>query len=213
MPSFHHQRVYHFRPDTPDRDVETILKCQIYCAKIEHQNDPFEFAALNALNDKPVELQKFKDSGVACFCRSLTNPLLWSHYADNHRGLVVGYDTGHEFFYGDANGKGKKLFDVKYEDVVPSLERFSETEIATAAVFTKPTCWAYEQEVRLLYSPGNQLLNVPKDSIKEIIFGLQMDGDRIETIKQSFADAGFDVRFGKMRMLNEGYGVTPVWDE
>jgi hypothetical protein len=91
--------VYHYRPDKKPRDVETLTAKQLYSAKIETLNDPFEFAALRALSAHPDKQAEFQNAGVTCFCRSLTNPLLWSHYAAHHLGFAIGYDALHPFFW------------------------------------------------------------------------------------------------------------------
>lgn len=39
------------------------------------------------------ELRRHYDRGVCCFSTTYGNPLLWSHYGDQHRGLCIGYGT------------------------------------------------------------------------------------------------------------------------
>lgn len=38
------------------------------------------------------ELLKKYDRGICCFTSNKYNPLLWSHYGDQHRGFCAGYD-------------------------------------------------------------------------------------------------------------------------
>ncbi len=203
--------VYHYRPDKQPRDADTLTAKQLYSAKIQTINDPFEFAALNALNGYPEKQAEFKNAGVTCFCRSLTNPLLWSHYANSHRGFAIGYDATNPFFGGDKGIKQRFLLDVRYEDVAPSLARFTPDELAMAAVITKPTCWAYEQEVRMIKQVGDQLFEVPVDTIREVVFGANMDKDRVKQIINQVKTAGIDAEFAQMEYIREGYGVNPTW--
>jgi hypothetical protein len=74
------------------------------------------------------------------------------------------------------------LHNVRYEDIAPSLDRFALNELPMAAVITKPTCWAYEQEVRMIKRVGDQLFDVPVDTIKEVVFGAEMANDRVYEI-------------------------------
>ena len=37
------------------------------------------------------EMLRQYDRGVCCFSAVINNPLLWSHYADQHRGVCIGY--------------------------------------------------------------------------------------------------------------------------
>lgn len=203
--------VYHYRPDKQERDLETLLAKQLWSCRVDKLNDPFEFAALQALADYPDKYAEFKSAGVTCFCRSLTNPLLWSHYAAGHAGLAIGYDAAHPFFGGDQGLMKRFLLDVRYEDVAPSLETFSLEELPIAAVITKPTCWAYEQEVRLTKQYGDVRFDVPQDSIREIVFGAAMPSARVETIMAAVRSAGIAARFGRMRRIVDGYGVRPEW--
>lgn len=74
------------------------------------------------------------------------------------------------------------LHDVRYEDVPPSADFLEAHDLVMAAVLTKPTCWAYEQEVRLIKQEGNQLADVPPDAIKELILGARScHGNRRQT--------------------------------
>ena len=103
-------RVYHYRSDKqPDnRDFNTLVAGQLWSAKVKTLNDPYEFAALSTLVDHPDKQEEFKNAGVTCFCRSMSNPLLWSHYAASHFGFVIGYDASHSYFGGDK-GIGKRF--------------------------------------------------------------------------------------------------------
>jgi hypothetical protein len=211
--SMFRRRVYHFRPDKQPRDLETLIAKQLWSSRVAGLNDPFEFAALRALAAHPEKQAEFQSAGVTCFCRSLTNPLLWSHYAASHIGFAIGCDAGHPFFGGHEGVGSRTLLDVRYEDVAPSLDFISVDDLAMAAVLTKPTCWAYEQEVRLVSQQGDQVVNLPPDLVKEVFFGAAMPQPRVEVIMATVLNAGIDVRFGRMRHLAEGYGVKPEWIE
>lgn len=207
--SFKFYRIYHYRPDKQPRDLDTLIASKLFSSTIDRLNDPFEFNALRELADYPDKLMEHQNAGVTCFCRSLTNPLLWSHYAASHVGFAIGYDATHPYFGGDQ-GYGKRfLLDVRYEDVAPSIERYGVDEIAMAAMLTKPTCWAYEQEVRLIKQQGNELIDVPRDMVKEIVFGAHMPDGRIAEITNAVKAAGICAEFTQMLFLDEGYGVKP----
>jgi Protein of unknown function (DUF2971) len=204
-------RIYHYRPDQQPRDVDTLIAKQLYSAKIATLNDPFEFAALKLLADYPEKQQEFKNVGVTCFCRSISNPLLWSHYAAGHKGFAIGYDAAHPFFGGDKGLYERVLMDIRYEDSLPTLERFSVDELALLAAITKPTCWAYEQELRIINRIGGERFNVPADTIKEIIFGVGMSPSRVNEIVQLIKGAKIDADFAQMELISDGFGVRPRW--
>jgi hypothetical protein len=184
---------------------------QLWSSAIQYLNDPFEFVALAALKDHPGKQQEFKDAGVTCFCRSFTNPLLWSHYSASHQGFAIGFDLAHPFFGRDLGLGMSFLHDVRYEDLAPSLDLYTAEDLAMAAVLTKPTCWAYEQEARLIRQKGNERFDVPADAFKEVLFGARMPAERADEIVKTLRSRGSKARFAKMRFLSEGYGVKPEW--
>ena len=88
-------RLYYF---TSERyGLEAISDNRLKIARINELNDPFEFLGL-ALNrgDRRVltSLKNDLDNqyGLLCMSKDWTHPLLWSHYADSHRGLCLGFD-------------------------------------------------------------------------------------------------------------------------
>jgi hypothetical protein len=75
--------------------------------------------------------------GLLCFSLSWHNPLLWSHYADRHRGLALGFDVADEI-----------LKPVSYAEQRPTLTKIDPT-VARWLLFTKFVDWRYEQEPRI----------------------------------------------------------------
>jgi hypothetical protein len=120
---------------------------------------------------------------------------MWSHYADSHRGFVIGFDSSSSFF-APGGGKGRDgLKPVRYSDkryVIPkgglrSLDDPNLREANDKVFFTKGSYWKYEREMRILAHPNSAdtvlrgsndqeicLFNFPADSVKEVIFGFRM---------------------------------------
>ena len=65
-----------------------------------------------------VRSQLFRQ-GVLCLTEKHNNLLMWSHYAQNHEGFVLGFETGHEFFERSDNSTG--LHKVAYQEERPTL--------------------------------------------------------------------------------------------
>ena len=110
---------------------------------------------------------------MVCFSRKWQNPLLWSHYADKHKGLCLGFDVVKSHTLPIIYRKNRKPCQRKEFDIDFMLELLS----------TKYTDWSYEDETRLfclLEKPckdtGLYFLNYSNDLIlKEIIIGCQSD--------------------------------------
>jgi len=86
----------------------------------------------------------FRTTGLICTSATATSIPMWSHYADSHRGLCIGYRTDIRPF--------QLAMSVIYQnpsgpvDVVDILVR-DFTELADQISRRKAACWAYEQEI------------------------------------------------------------------
>jgi len=107
--------------------------------------------------------------------------------------------------------------DVLYEDAVPSLDDFGWMDMSLVMLCTKPTCWSYEQEVRVIRTHGdNETVGKGKldpTAIREVIFGLSMSEERRKTFVDRFRSHGdFDhIKFAAMEKVEGRYGVQRVW--
>lgn len=143
-------RVYHFLPQ--EWAFDDIQKKRLKISLIEDLNDPFELMGVDtsdplvyqALLDTRQEIAS--ESGVVCFSRSWSNPVLWSHYADKHKGIVLGFEIPH-------SSEFPVLMEVSYIDVRPkhTCEQFLAWDhlAMKQLLATKFTHWIYEDEVRL----------------------------------------------------------------
>lgn len=76
--------------------------------------------------------------------------VMWAHYADNHRGMALGFDEKHAFFNHrrSQNDEFYYLRRVLYADVAPAPSMLA---LEGDAIFvTKGTQWTYEREWRML---------------------------------------------------------------
>lgn len=107
---------------------------------------------------------------VGCVCTDYKNSLMWSHYADSHRGFCVEYD------FCNADASTPLPFPVVYSNIRPqvpwgeALTRSPEnTARATSnlmiGLLTKDKCWEYENEWRyLVVASASPSLKMPKIS-------------------------------------------------
>lgn len=119
-----------------------------------------------------------QNMGICSYSATPNHLLMWSHYADHHRGFCVQYDCR----------EGTRLRhlaqEVKYEDSVPSLSAADfapqDNEDAIDILWlTKAKCWSYEEEWRVMINDGNKAHKAPSE-IVSVIFGARMpEHDRI----------------------------------
>jgi len=145
----------------------------------------------NALSEMSRAMNnRFRDDrknwGVFCMCESPKNLLMWSHYADCHRGFCI------QFVRSSENGLGniEKTRPVAYSCEYPSPDPYSENgmeKIYDELFFTKAKGWEYEKEWRMLTEEGDKEFPLPGD-ISAMIFGLNMLEPQRNTIKNIFSD-------------------------
>lgn len=132
---------------------------------------------------------------LLCLCESDQSILMWSHYADQHRGVVLGFDST-----ALEQGLRRPLEQVTYTDNPPQL--IDPQEWIRTTVFglrdrpnpvgrerewalTKPTDWRYEKEWRFVWiaEPGTQGdywdFAFPRDSLVELVTGCRTDQARV----------------------------------
>ncbi len=90
-------RVYNFL--TCENALDDISKRLVKISSLADLNDPFELMSVE-LPDREMR-KAFKATkdylnrhfGVICFSKRWSNPVLWAHYADKHRGICLGFDV------------------------------------------------------------------------------------------------------------------------
>jgi hypothetical protein len=110
--------------------------------------------------------------GVACFSAKSDDLLMWSHYSDGHRGFCLEFDTSFEPFT-----KAKPVVyrdDVRSFNPIDILDRADNGELLEAMVYTKATCWSYEQEWRLLHIEANKLYTYDYHALTGVYLGAAM---------------------------------------
>lgn len=102
--------------------------------------------------------------------------MMWSHYADGHRGFCLEFDTAQLPF--------NKALEVHYVDTPPQLNPVDvlvedpsddkDNALLRAFVFTKARCWSYEQEWRLRHEEPSKLYGYGDGPLTGIYFGAEM---------------------------------------
>ncbi|MGZ5054895.1 MAG: DUF2971 domain-containing protein [Methylobacter sp.] len=92
-----------------------------------------------------------KELGILSLSKTKNNLLMWSHYADSHKGFVIGFDETHDFFH-PKNGQNpiNNLRDVNYVSLRSVAQWETNEEAYLSIFFEKPKDWDYEKEVRVI---------------------------------------------------------------
>lgn len=132
------------------------------------------------IREIPHELRSrfTKVVGFVCLTTKPDDIVMWGHYADCHKGIVVEFDGDNVLFanYPDSNGNNMGLLTVDYTDTRPVL-RFGDP-FRTELLACKSKVWTYENEVRLLLNRdackedgGHMFYYLPPACITGVILG------------------------------------------
>jgi len=135
-------------------------------------------------------LEGFKrESGVSCFSKSYMKTLMWSHYADKHKGICIGIRLPITLKSMDF-----VMLSVNYVEKIKPLNYFKNRgEVFFYWAFTKSHIWEYEEEVRGLYIKTNGVIKFDIECIKEIHYGLKTTKDDIKVIEKIVQEKGYKV--------------------
>jgi len=213
-------RVYHFVNE--EYGLDDLRRRRLKIATILELNDPFELFAISH-SDEAVRhaFRVMKDElaqtkGLLCFSRNWRNPVQWSHYADKHRGICLGFDVPEEKLGRVSYSKRRLVTDT--EKLVSPRQVDAET--ALNFLFTKYAHWRYEDEIRSFVSlenrdPETGLFFVtfsPHLKLREVIVGACCRVNRL-TLKQALGEDSDDVTVFKARLAFKTFRVVRQRDE
>jgi hypothetical protein len=158
---------------------------------------------INSVEEK-IFLKTAKLFLIGCLCTDYKNRLMWSHYADSHRGFCVEYD------YSQVDGKTLKNLPMPIvysskRPLVPwapvfdnSKENINEAcNKLTLGLLTKDSAWEYENEWRILINASdNPELVMPKISC--IYLGAAIEEKNKAKVLEIAKSKGISVKQMKM---------------
>lgn len=107
---------------------------------------------------------------IGCLSTDYKNRLMWSHYADSHKGFCIEYDFSDEksdifnrvFLLPVVYSEKRPVVPWKAALVDNSENRIEARIQMTKALLTKDAVWGYENEWRILLKSDNAELKMPK---------------------------------------------------
>lgn len=147
-PSAEFLRLYHLT--SADHAVSDIALSRLKVARFSDLNDPFELIGAN-FREREVRkiVRGFKtafdaQSGLVSFSEDWAEPVLWSHYANRHRGICLGFNIPRNL-----------VEKVQYEDerILAKLDELRDPnelpdDLKRTLLYTKYGHWCYEREYR-----------------------------------------------------------------
>lgn len=138
----------------------------------------------------------FAEHRVLCLSSKWNSPLMWSHYADEHRGICIEYDTDQHDCWSLKPVRYDQPRGIKSSDLAEWLvagSKTAEEQIRETYFYRKAREWDYEKEWRDLAS---QRVGAGSPfRMKAIYFGIRCSEAVKTTIVRLFGDRGESLRF------------------
>jgi hypothetical protein len=187
---------------------------RIKVARIEDANDPFELFPFKTQNNNitsandEMKASINRGHGFICLSGGWDNPVIWSHYADRHKGMCFGFEL--------------QNLEYRHVDYIKNRIEYSEKKhgkfeiFAGILLFTKYEYWTYENEFRILIILDNMvhengLYFHPINSdlcLKEIILG-QRFSRSWESMKQLITRTDPKIQLIKAKLDDLEYKIVP----
>ncbi|MBI5449820.1 MAG: DUF2971 domain-containing protein [Gammaproteobacteria bacterium] len=165
-----------------ERVLDIILNKRMRLSVLEKLNDPFEgnLLAIDNIDKIPEDLDtkafhealvclddKWRESiarfKVLCLSKKPGIPLMWSHYADSHRGLCIAITLN-----------SHAAESMRYLDTTKDINEYiSEPPDCKKALLTKYKYWQYEEEHRVICDSELEDDYIPIEPV-ELILGWRM---------------------------------------
>ena len=232
-----------------------FINRELYFANPASLNDPYDcqlsivesinYAVKNAKSDtsKPLSTEKLylldtlyscstkmedeiRNAGVFSLSKTCKNVLMWSHYADEHKGLCIGYKLPEDMSDFDSQDLMLSHCPCNYTHQNPIAAYLRCIDISTPllewdgfwqivlsiGLISKHKSWQYEKEVRILRKRSGTIMFNPKH-ISEIVFGLKTNyGDRKTIVKLLEGPEWSHVKYYRMIKSNVGFDLKKVED-
>ncbi|WP_167535542.1 DUF2971 domain-containing protein [Nitrosospira multiformis] len=146
--------------------------------------------------------------GVSCLSTAPCNILMWSHYANHHRGIAFQFNFAIDIF------SFKWLQPVSYSNDFPGIEYFERRDNKySIALLTKHHGWEYEKEWRIVKPNGaGTYQDFNSKILTGVILGCRIDRkdeDKIRTMIEQRKEQGLSsVKLYKLRQHESRYKLV-----
>lgn len=205
--------------------LEDLLNRTLTVCSPTVMNDPYdtlllkwgEAVRLNKASKPHVPLlcESFNSYRIRSFCKlkdeegrsTIKSVLMWSHYADGHKGFCIEYNFSKDFLVTEER-RVIRFKDIMYWDKDNTLDLNINSITTDTALCLKLYDWKYENEIRLItYMPDEEgnFVSLPLATsarIKSIFFGYKCPDEHIKTITKALSSFP-DIKYYRMVSRSE----------
>ncbi len=232
------------------RLIDSLVHSQLYFPCPEQLNDPFdckvdiekslrkaisqssgsEREALERILNNDECRKEFnkvpqiiKDYGIFSASRkgALKSSLMWSHYADRHKGVCLVYAIPHNQinFYGPNRIFGVQNVDygldvgsnqlTEWFKKLPAndnLYKCAFEKLIQTVLTIKDKCWVYEEEWRMIRKSSG-IVSIDRSYLQHVCFGLDASKDEMKLIREILIKFNYDVGYSRMQRAESDFGI------
>lgn len=144
------------------------------------------------------------DISVLCLSSKYDDILMFSHYADKHKGFCLQFECRK-----DANFKTAKKVCYSRSNSYPELNRFksSNDKLLKGSLLVKSKQWQYENEYRVIIAEAEGLKQFEGECLTGVIFGCQMEKNNKNLIEGWIKKRKFPVNIYNVSRNNKFYAL------
>ena len=179
-------------------DINTlnlITEEKVKISNFNYFNDPADPIIKLQIKELPEIKDMINKIKICSLSSEYDNFLMWSHYANEHKGICIAYDISKIKEYNKTILKKviytKKIQIYKpYNHIFENLILNNEEKNFISLFYLKHKNWKYEKEYRIITYEDYDFINLP---IKAIYFGMNADINHINLVKNFIKDKNIEL--------------------
>lgn len=152
--------------------------------------------------------------GVLSLARNYDCPLMWSHYADQHKGFCIGYDVSDNLFHEihpiDYEGSRfittQQIHDMLF-GATEKIRNSAKKEIDKIVLLSKAPQWKYEMEHRVILEQG---LQDNPFKLSDITFGLRFKNSAKFSVMKALEGRVGELAFYEIVLNNDSFELGRI---
>lgn len=148
--------------------------------------------------------------GIFSMSAKRDNLLMWSHYADYHKGICIEFKT--------TEGKlfGCDILNIDYEEKYPKFNVYNNMDLERVRKYicTKSRGWEYEEEWRIIYKEtGCQFFLTEDEELSGVILGAHISKSNKELVRKCLSENNCEVKLYQARECKDRFGLDIILTE
>lgn len=144
------------------------------------------------------------ETGICSFSQIPDHVLMWSHYADSHRGICLQFEQKSDTPY---LGTAKKVhYQKEYPIINPIVDSMEQKVVSI--FLTKAKFWEYEREWRIILAQsGPGAYPFPPEHLKGVILGVYISDDNKDQVISWIRERDCPIEVYQARLKEKEYGI------